>query len=371
MTMSIDFQQIFDQFDVLGTLASTQPFGSGHINDTFLLTTQKPSDPDYIFQRINHKVFTNVEQLMENIAYVTKHIHKRLIALGDQQPERHCLTLIKTQDGENYLKDQQGHYWAAYYFIDGRSYDLVTSNQMAHEGGEIYGRFLDLLSDVNAHKLHHTIPNFHNIKLRLEQFHTALTNDSGRRKQHIMQDIDFVHEHQDSMQTILQLGEQGKIPLRVTHNDTKFNNILFDRDQKALCVIDLDTVMPGYIHYDYSDAIRTATNTAKEDERDLSKVDINLDLLKGFCRGFINAIKNDVTPTELDYLPASTALFPFMIGLRFLTDHLNGDTYFKTAYPEHNLVRARCQFQLVRQIHKKMPQIEAIIKNFTKCTSKV
>jgi Ser/Thr protein kinase RdoA (MazF antagonist) len=362
MTSPLDFAHLFSQFKTQGRFLNAKPFGTGHINDTFLVQTESSNTHDYIFQRINHMVFTNLDKLMDNIAYVTDHIQKRLVASGDAYPERHCLTVVKTREGATYLKDEYEHCWVVYLFIRGKTHDIVTSPAMAFEGGKMYGRFIDLLSNIDTSRLHETIPDFHNINLRLQQFEHALMSNSANRAQELTEDIAYIRAMSEPMKTIFNLGEAGKIPKRVTHNDTKFNNVLLDEHQQGLCVIDLDTVMPGYIHYDYSDAIRTATNTAVEDEADLEKVDIDLHLLKGFCKGFINEIKNDATPMELSTLPLSTSLLPYLIGVRFLTDYLNGDIYFKTNYKNQNLIRARCQLQLVRRIEIKMPQIETMIE---------
>lgn len=364
MSSIIDFEALFNTFSTTGQFLSVQPFGSGHINDTFLIKTQEANRPDYIFQRINNHVFTDVTQLMSNIAYVTDHIRERLIARGDKYPERHSLTLVKTQDKKHFHIDEYGQHWAVYIFINGKSYDLVESTDMAYQGGKTYGRFLDLLADVDTSKLHETIPNFHNVRMRLDQLKQALHQDQFCRKVDVAKEIDFVLERANTMQAVLNAGERGDIPLRVTHNDTKFNNILLDQYGEGLCVIDLDTVMPGYLHYDYSDAIRTATNSAVEDETDLSKVDIDLNLFDGFCRGFIQEVQNDATETEFSLLANSTSLLPYLIGLRFLTDYINGDVYFKTHHANHNLERARCQFKLVERIETKMSEIQHIIHRY-------
>lgn len=361
MIQNTDFQTLFEQFQTEGAIHEVIAYGSGHINDTFLIRTQNPLYFDYIYQRINTKVFTDVTKLMSNICQVTLHIQSKLIAMGDPHPEWHCLTVIPTHTGEYYYVDEHNHTWAVYLYIPGQSYDLVPSPFHAEQGGKIYGQFLDFLSDMDIKLIHDTIPNFHNIDTRMDQFEYALANDAHNRKKQAIELVTFVRDHAKQMRTILQLGLSGKIPTRIIHNDTKFNNILLDKNNKGLCVIDLDTVMPGLLHYDYSDAVRTATSTAVEDEPDLSKVDIDLDLFTGFCKGFLGAMSGSISETELAFLPISTHLLPFIIGLRFLTDYINGDTYFKIHYPEQNLVRAKAQFQLVKQIDKKMPEIESII----------
>ncbi len=358
---NIDFTSLFDQFQVQGEFDHVQPFGSGHINDTYLITTRSPIHHDYIYQRINADVFTNVPQLMNNISLVSNHLRHKLIARNIPHPEWHCLTVVPCCNGQMFYHDENNNYWAVYIYIPGQALDLVPSADHAYEGGKIFGQFLDMLSDIDINTIEETIPHFHNIDFRVKQFEQAIAEDRCRRKVNAIEQIAFIRDHSKQMRTILQLGQTGKIPLRIIHNDTKFNNVLLDKNGKALCVIDLDTVMPGYLHYDYSDAIRTGTATAKEDEADLSKVDIDLKLFDGFCRGFITNMHHSITETELAFLPLSTHLLPFIIGIRFLTDYINGDTYFKTHYDQQNLIRAKAQFQLVKQIDNKMGQIENII----------
>lgn len=357
-----DITTLFEHFNTQGELAQIKPFGSGHINDTYLATTQGKHTPDYIFQRINTQVFKEVDQLMSNIVYVTDHIRERLLAEGDTKANQHCLTVIKTATGRSYYCDENQDHWACYLFIAGQTHDLVTNTKQAYSGGKAYGRFISLLSDIDPSKLHETIPQFHHLTLRLDSFEQALAEDKFNRRQSLANEVNFIRDQTEFMLTTLQLGEAGKIPLRVTHNDTKFNNVLLDQTGDPLCVIDLDTVMPGYLHYDYSDAVRTGTTTAKEDEPDLSKVSIDIALFKAFTRGFLQPLHSDLTEIELSHLSKSASLLPYTIGLRFLTDHLNGDTYFKTNYAEHNLVRARNQLQLVKCLRDQQQQLDSIVE---------
>lgn len=354
---------IFQQFQTIGTVESASLFGSGHINDTYLVITREKNSPSYILQRINHTIFKNVPELMKNVVRVTQHIQHKLQKFSQVNLARECLTVILNHEQLPFVQDPQGNYWACYLFIEGsKSCDLVLNNKQAFEGGKTLGRFLDLLSDFPGHSLHETLPNFHHIGLRLDRFAQAVEENCSQRVANCKDEIDFVTAHADEMKYILRLGESGKIPLRVTHNDTKFNNILLDEHDNGLCVIDLDTVMPGYIHYDLSDAIRTVANTAVEDEKDLNKIAFNTELFTEFSRGFLGEVKRNLTINELESLASSIPLLPFIMGLRFLTDYLMGDVYYKIHFPEHNIQRARAQLQFVRRIQEKMPELSVIIQ---------
>jgi Ser/Thr protein kinase RdoA (MazF antagonist) len=354
---------IFQQFETYGTVASIQPFGSGHINDTFLVRTTKNSSPNYVLQRINHSIFKNVPALMNNVVLVTQHLQKKLSAIPNVNLSRECLTVVFTREKQSFVQDEQGYYWVCYLFIEGsQSHDVVLNAKQAYEGGKTLGRFLDLVSDFPCDLLHETLPNFHHVGYRLDNFMQAHADDKHKRIAQCQDEIDFVNAHADEMKYILHLGDSGKIPQRITHNDTKFNNVLLDEHDNGLCVIDLDTVMPGYIHYDLSDAVRTVANTSVEDEPDLNKIAFNTDLFAAFSRGFLGEIKQSLTIAEIDSLALSLPLLPFLMGLRFLTDYLQGDVYYKTHFPGHNLQRARAQFQFIRCIKEKMPVLSAIIQ---------
>lgn len=357
-------KSIYQQFQTEGTFATANPFGSGHINDTYLATTVETECPNYIIQRFNGNIFKNIPALMNNIVLITEHIKNKLRQELHANLQRECLTVILNHQQQAFYQDADNQYWACYLYIDNSlTYDLAKTTQHAYEGGKILGRFLNFVSDFPQHLLHETLPNFHNVQFRLQHFTEALSIDSLKRATSARVEIDFIEKQAENMQYILRLGQQNQIPQRIIHNDTKFNNILFDTQGNGLCMIDLDTVMPGYIHYDYSDAIRTIANNATEDEADLTKIEFNLDLFKAFTQGFLPAIKHAISTKEIEALAPATALLPFMIGLRFLTDYLNGDIYFKTHFPLHNLQRARAQLQLVKSIQTKMPQIKDIIES--------
>lgn len=364
----MDFANILSQFQTQATLLSAQPYGSGHINDTYLVKTAEGTQPDYILQRVNHRIFKNVPALMDNILRVTEHLRRKLGQVSGANPDEQSLTVILTKSDLPYYQDTEGNYWRLYLFIaQGKSYDLVTSAEMAYEGGKAFGQFQRLLADIPGKPLFETIPSFHHLGLRLQTLEKAYQDDIAGRAKQVRAQMQFVAQFADEMQEVLRLGEAGKIPLRVTHNDTKFNNVLLDENQKALCVIDLDTVMPGYIHYDYSDSIRTVTNTALEDEPDLSKVSVNMDLFRGYTEGFLEQVGSTLTEAEWQTLPKNAKLLPFIIGVRFLTDYLAGDTYFKIKFPEHNLQRTKVQFKLVQSLHACQSEINRLFQKMASC----
>lgn len=362
-----DLSSLFLHFDIQENYLSAEPYGSGHINDTYLVTTKSGTTPkkfDYIFQRINHKIFKDVDGLMDNIVRVTQHLRNKLNQIPGANPDRETLTVIKTREGKNYYQDAEGNYWRVYIFLDHtHSYDQVKDPKVAYEGGVAFGRFQKLLADIPGPPLHETIKNFHDINSRFDLFQAALKKDIKHRAPEVAAEIKYVESKIDLMRTILKLGSEGKIPRRVTHNDTKFNNVLLDEQDKGLCVIDLDTVMPGYVHYDFGDCLRTAANSAPEDETDLSKVNFNIELFKGFTEGFLSQVGKTLNQTEIDYLPLATVLLPYTIGLRFLTDYLDGDQYFKIHRPSHNIDRARCQFQLAKSAESQLDPMKKIVQS--------
>jgi len=364
--MKHDFNKISRRFRMKGTLSTCEPYGSGHINETFLLKTKEKDSPDYILQRINSTIFADVPGLMENIRKVTSHLHEKLIESGSGNPEREILSLIPTIEDKAYLIDKDGNYWRMYLYIwPNKSYDIVPDGKIAFEGGKMFGRFQRLLSDLPGDELVETIPDFHNIEKRLETFYQILQEDKFNRAANVKDDILFVEKHRSEMHTVLQLGEDNLIPKRVTHNDTKFNNVLLDENNMGLCVIDLDTVMPGFIHYDFGDTIRTATNTGAEDEQDLSKVEMDIEIFRGFAGGFLSETNEILCKKEIDHLVFSGRLLTYTIGLRFLTDYLNGDNYFRIHRSDHNIERCRAQFKLFRSQLRQEEQMDRIIRSLT------
>lgn len=332
------------------------PYSSGHINDTYKVET---GNKNYLLQRINHEVFINVEGLTNNIIKITGHLSQKV---QHSNLPMQSLKLRETLNGKYFVTDDDGNFWRLFDFIeDGRSYDLVENSGIAYEGGKAYGRFINLLSDFPAKILIETIPDFHNIEFRLNNFWKSIKLDQTNRVKDVADEIKFVKERVNEMKLVLKLGKEGKIPLRVTHNDTKINNVLFNKDGKAICVIDLDTVMPGYVHYDFGDSIRTFANTADEDESDLSKVNMNLDYFTAFAKGFLKETKADLNTAEIETLAFSAKLMTYIIGVRFLTDYIYGDKYYKIKYPGHNLQRARVQFKLLESLEEKYIEMQRII----------
>ncbi|WP_101445123.1 phosphotransferase enzyme family protein [Pontibacter ramchanderi] len=358
-----DLKEILSHFLIEGSVASVKAYGSGHIHDTYYVQNQSLTLPDYLLQRINHHVFRNVPQLMDNIELVTAHLRKKLAAMPGREPDKEVLTLIPTRQHRSYFEDPAGNFWRLYLLLQGtRSYDLVENTQQAYEGGKAFGLFQALLADMDAHLLHESIPDFHNVEHRLKQFEAALVKDRVGRVKAVQPEIAFVKQRAYEMTALLRLGREGKLPLRITHNDTKFNNVLLDRQDKAQCVIDLDTVMPGFVAYDYGDAIRTTAVTSPEDEENLDRIDIDLGLFRSFTQGFLEETHASLTDAEIASLSPGLTLLPFIMGLRFLTDYIDGDHYYKIHAPDHNLQRARAQFRLVEVLEEKSGLLQSIIQ---------
>ena len=334
------------------------PAGNGHINDTYIVHSQ----PDYILQRINKKVFTDPPAVMENVKGVTEFLRKKIEAEGGN-PDRETLNLIPTTDGQSYYHHTDGEYYRVYTFVEGAvSYDIVENPSQLYHAAKAFGRFQNMLADYPAEKLHETIKDFHNTKVRYEQFREALEKNASGRAGTCRPEIDFVLAREGDAGVIVDALADGSIPLRVTHNDTKLNNVLLDeKTGEGVCVIDLDTVMPGSLLYDYGDALRFGGSSGAEDERDLSKIWFDTEKFTAFTKGFIEELPS-ITEKELRLLPFSVKLMTLECGSRFLADYINGDVYFKTSSPDHNLVRARTQFKLVKEIEDKMDELNAIVR---------
>jgi hypothetical protein len=340
---------------------------AGHINDTFLVNIKEGSDHDYVLQRINRKIFRDVPKLMDNIERVTSHIRSKIQKIPGSNPDRRCLTLIPAIDGKKYFLDETGDYWRMYLSIrDCHSYDIVKTEGQAYEGGRAFGCFQASLADLPGGPLYETIPYFHNIKKRLNDFFSVVEGDPANRAVEVKHEISFVEKRADEMMKILDLVRLGKIPLRITHNDTKFNNVLLDENDKALCIIDLDTVMNGYVHYDFGDSIRTTANTGAEDEKDLNRVSMNILFFEAFAKGFLSELAGHLNHDEIDNLAFSSGLMTFIIGLRFFTDYIDGDNYFKIHYPGQNLMRTRTQFKLLESMETQYEDMQRIIEGIVR-----
>lgn len=344
---------ISDILAAYGIESDVAPFGNGHINDTYIVN-------DFVVQRINTSVFANYKGLMNNIELVTEYLKKKIVAAGGD-PERETLTVVKTKCGKPYIKTDLGVFRVYKLVKDATSYDTVTP-ELFYEAGKGFGRFQTMLSDFPPEELVETIPNFHNTRSRFEAFKTALAADPLGRAADVRDEIAFVLEREKDVDIVTDAIEKGILPLRVTHNDTKLNNVLIDNESgKAICVIDLDTIMPGSLLYDYGDALRYGAATAAEDEKDLSKVGFDLERFEAFTKGFVEGIEGKCTKEEVELFPFSIKLMTLECGIRFLTDHLLGDTYFKIAREGHNLDRARTQFKIVSEVEHLDEQMKSIV----------
>lgn len=366
MTRLEQVQPIIERYAFEGTLLDVKPHGCGHINDTFALTYQQEDGTTcrYILQRVNTNIFKDPKALMNNVAGVIRHIKDKITAAGGDAL-RETLTIVQTKEGEDFCMDAEGGCWRSYLFIEGaHTYQIVEDPIHLYHSGKGFGKFQGLLADYPAHELVETIPDFHHTAKRYEHFLAAIASDPKGRVSEVADEIAFVKARSEEMKIVVDAIAAGKLPLKVTHNDTKFNNVMIDDTTgEAICVIDLDTVMPGSILYDFGDAIRSSTNTAEEDEADLSKVSMSMTLFEQFTKGFLEMAGSSLTDLEVAYLPFSAKLMTLECGMRFLTDYINGDTYFKIHRPAHNLDRARNQFKLVSDMEAKEAQMKDVVQN--------
>ncbi len=350
-------EKLLKQFKIIGKPVSITPFGGGHINSTFKVVTDAPHE--YILQRINNKIFQNVEGLMGNIDKVTKYLRA-----NDPDP-RHVLTMIDTLDGKNYIRTENDEYWRVEEMItDAVALSSGTAEDF-RQSGIGFGMFQKALSGFPADTLVETIPMFHNTVNRYKQLDEAIRNDNMGRAKNVQADIDFYLARREDAALMVTMQEKGELPLRVTHNDTKLDNVMLDaKTRKPLCVLDLDTVMPGLAGNDFGDSIRFGASTGLEDEKDLEKVWLSLELYDAYADGFLGTCGQSLTKLERETLPDAAKLMTLECGSRFLADYLNGDVYFHTDYAEHNLVRARTQAKLVAENEKKRLEIEKIIAKY-------
>ena len=343
-------------------VSNIKPMGNGLINDTFLVETDGNDSNNYVLQRINNDVFKDVDLLQHNIEVVTNHIRKKLLPYYENDIDQHVLRFIAAKDGKTYKKDSIGNYWRMSVLIKD-SYTLQTVNEATSmSAGLAFGQFESLLIDLKE-PLGETIPRFHDMELRAEQLQEAIENNYAGRLHLVKEELKTINSMTSSMCKAEQMHRDGLLKKRICHCDTKVNNMLVDKDGQVLCVIDLDTVMPSFVFSDYGDFLRTAANSTTEDDSDLEKISFREDIFEQFTIGYLRSTANFLSETERANLPFAVSLFPFMQSVRFLTDYLNGDTYYKTKYPEHNLVRARNQLALFKTILDKMPYIERFIKD--------
>jgi Ser/Thr protein kinase RdoA (MazF antagonist) len=338
------------------------PFGSGLINSTYKLRTASPNHPGYLLQKINHLVFKNVAQLMDNINRVNLHITNK-ITKEEAKNGITSLNIIPTKDGYLFYQDSSGCYWRIYYFLgDLKSHDDPKTLEQIYEGAKSFGRFIRQLDDFPSDSLHATIPRFHDVKYRLDNLDLAIKQNFNNRKSQLTSQLKFIDQVSKQLSKIQELGLAGEIPVRVTHNDTKFNNVLLGADNKGKCVVDLDTVMPGYVHYDFGDGLRTTISTSDEDEKDLNKINVDLDRFEAFAKGFLEMSREILTAIEMKHLALSGPLMSYIMGIRFLTDYLSGDHYYQIDFETHNLQRANCQLDLTDKMLSLLPEMNDIME---------
>jgi len=360
----LDLEKIIVQFETRGSINNYIPYGSGHIHDTYLVETAETESSNYLLQKINNKVFIHVPEMMKNIDIITRHMKDKLRQIPDSQPSREVLTLVPTAKGNTYYIDDKDQYWRMYQYIaETKSLEKAENAIQAEEGGKALGKFQRLLADFPSNSLHITIPDFHHIRKRLRAFKYAVDKDTHHRAEQVTEEIQFVRKRRDEMSLIYKLGKAGFLPERVTHNDTKFNNLLFDDTDKVVAWVDLDTVMPGFIHYDFGDAIRTLANTTLEDDEDLNKVHFHFNYFQSFTKGYLSEAESVLTPIEVIHLAFSAKLMTYLMGLRFLTDYLAGDVYYKIQRPDHNLIRARNQFKLLEEMENAFEDMKQLVES--------
>lgn len=353
-------REIAARFAVNGRVAYCERYGSGHINETYLVETD--GGARYILQKINDTVFRNVPALMENVSAVTRYLR------AHTDDPRRAMHLVQTTEGADYLRDEAGGWWRMYDFIENSiCLQAAETDEDFYQSAVAFGEFQRELSEFPAHTLHETIAKFHDTRNRYVQFREALNADPLGRAASVQTEIEFALAREKNAGELMRLLEAGELPLRVTHNDTKLNNVLLDREtRKPLCVIDLDTVMPGLAAFDFGDSIRFGASTAAEDETDLGKVEMSLELFETYARGFLEACGSALSPLEKATLPLGAKLMTLECGVRFLTDYLSGDTYFRIHRPNHNIDRCRTQFKLVSDMEKKQNEMRAVIEKLSK-----
>lgn len=346
-----NLKEIVLKFNVENEINEVKPLGEGLINDTFKVYVNDCETPKYVLQRINNAIFQDVDLLQDNIEKVTNHIRKKLIEKNETDIDRKVLNFIKTKDDKRFYFDGE-KYWRLMVFIsDSYTYQAVTP-EYSYTAGLAFGEFQSMLSDIEE-TLGETIPSFHNIELRLSQLREAVENDVVGRVKEVRYYLDEIEKRAEVMCRGEQLYREGKLPKRICHCDTKVNNMLFDKDGNVLCVIDLDTVMPSFIFSDFGDFLRSAANTGAEDDKDLNNIDFNMEIFEAFTKGYLEGTKSFLLPIEKENLPYAAKLFPYMQTVRFLADYINGDTYYKIQYPEHNLVRTKAQWRLFECAERK------------------
>lgn len=360
-------KRIIDKFNIKGNLLSFERYGEGHINETYLLNYENNGELNqYILQKINHNIFPNIEGLMNNIELVTSFLRNKIIE-NNGDANRETMILIKTKDNNNYYYDQENDsYYRVFVFVkDTITLQIVSNKEDFKESAIAFGRFQKLLKDFDATKLVEVIKNFHNTEVRFNHFLETLKLDKCDRAKECKDEIEFILKRKEDCSKIVNLIKENKIPLKVTHNDTKLNNVLLDKDsKKGVCVIDLDTVMPGSSLYDFGDSIRFGCNTASEDETNLSKVNFSMEYFEAYVEGFLSEVKDSLNKYEIENLAYAAKLMTLECGIRFLDDYLDGDNYFRIHREKHNLDRCRTQLKLVSEIEKNLDKMNEIVNKY-------
>jgi hypothetical protein len=357
----MDLIKIASQFCIDGTIDRVEPLGEGFINDTFIIQTSGNDNPNYLLQRKNKRIFTNVPAMMENIEKVCIHIRKKVIEKNGN-PAREAMTIVPATDGKLYFQDEEGEFWATCVFIDDTiTYQAAKTPELAYQGGKGIGLFQSMVSDLKE-PLTDILPGFHNIRYRFNQWDAVLAKNPVGRMAKLGKEIDWIESRRDEMLNFWELVESGEIPTRVTHNDTKINNILFDKTGEVLCVIDLDTVLNSTCLNDFGDAMRSYTNTGAEDDENLEAVSCDLTIFKGFTEGYLSQAIQFLTEKELEYLAFSARYITYEQVLRFLMDYIDGDNYYKVKHPEHNYQRTLAQYQLLTSMEEQYDEMCAIVR---------
>ena len=366
---NLNYDSILRHFRLKGTVAEVRPLGNGLINETLIVKTKETDAPDYVLQRINNAIFTDVDLLQRNIENATEHIREKLRKAGTTDIDRKVLTLVPTDEGKTYYYDASEQdaalkgYWRITVFIPRSVTKEAVNPDSSRLCGKAFGQFQAMLSDIKK-PMGESIPDFHNMELRLRQLRDAVKADAAGRVAQVGDLIDEIERRAESMTIAERLFREGRLPKRICHCDTKVNNMLFDEGGDFLCVIDLDTIMPSFIFSDYGDFLRTAANTVAEDSPEIEKVHFRMDIFKAFTEGYLESAKAFLTDIEIQMLPYAVKLFPYMQAARFLTDYINGDTYYRIQYPEHNLVRTKNQIALLHSIEDTEEEIEDFIRQF-------
>jgi Ser/Thr protein kinase RdoA (MazF antagonist) len=364
--MNSDLLNIARQFQLDGTIKGVEPLGEGFINDTFFIETAGDA-PDYILQRKNKRVFSPIPAMMENIEKVCRHIKTKVEKAGGN-PLREAMTIIPARDGKLYYSDKDGEYWAVCLFIDDTiAYKEAETPELAYAGGKGIGKFQSLVADLKE-PLTDILPGFHNIRIRYEQWDKVLKNDPVGRKAKVTEEISWIESRRKEMMDFWKLVEDGTIPTRVSHNDTKINNILFNKKGEVLCVIDLDTVLNSTVLNDFGDAIRYYANTGKEDDVDLENVSMDMEIFKAFARGYLEEAGSFLTEKEMEYLAFSARYITYEQVLRFLMDYIDGDNYYKIKSADHNLIRTRAQYKLLQSIEEQYDAMKKAINELVSGT---